>query len=94
MTPDPQAVPIGRLFNHTRGPAFLALWALLRAADVVVAVDGRGDTTVFHGKPTLEKIIRTGRPQRLGVFRVELATAADREKLKTLVKILKGRCED
>jgi hypothetical protein len=93
VTPDPDAIPVARLFN-TSGPGFLALWTLLRRADVVVAVDPHGDTTVFHGKVTLEKIIRTGRPARLRTFRVMLATEADRERLYTLVKILKGRRED
>jgi hypothetical protein len=87
---DPEAIPIARLFN-TAGPGFLALWALLRAADVVTAVDGRGDTTVFHGKVTLERIIRTGRPARLRTFRVKVAGEKDLEKLRTLVRILKGR---
>jgi hypothetical protein len=86
-------VPIEALFGEGRDPtAEVEYRRLLAVADVIFGIDVlRGKQSIVFGRLSLEKLVRTGQSNVLGVVNVGLGQETmGLEKLATLVHDIKG----
>jgi hypothetical protein len=89
----PDIVPIEALFDEGRDPnAEVNYRRLLADADLIYGVDVMsGKQFIQFGRLSLEKLVRTGQSNILGIFNVGLdQETTEIEKLATLVQDIKG----
>jgi hypothetical protein len=89
--PEPRPDPNNRVMAYLSDPANRSQFL---AAGVIFGVNEKSGTeSLFFGKATLERIIRTGHGKMLGVMRVPLDFDTDEpEALGAACKVLKGSC--
>ena len=89
----PDIVPIEALFGDGRDPsAEVDYRRLLADADLIFGIDAMsGKQFILFGRLSLEKLVRTGQSNTLGVVNVGLdQETTEIEKLATLVQDIKG----
>ena len=88
-----QIIPLEALFDEGTGPNLSAdPRNALRDADVIIGVDVMSRREfVVYGRKSIEKLFRSGKPERLGVMYIGLDQETEElEKLIALVRVVKG----